>query len=588
MRPASPRLPIVSRLAAPLLASCAALLLAHPGRAAEPPARLDSLAATVDGLAAFGFTGQIVVAEGDSILIERSAGIADASGRPVGPRTRFALGSITKSLTGAVAVRLAARGALGLDQPLAELLDHVPADKARLTLRQLLTHTSGLPADADSVREEDPRDVVLRKTLNQPLRFEPGAGYHYSNAGFQLAAAALERASGQPFGALVEAEILGPCGMTDSGVGPAAARETDDVAAGRNEWMLLGSPRDWRQPWAGTGAGDLVSTARDQFRWARALQGAGPLTAGELDTLLARRVPAGERMHYGFGVYAVPAAEGPDVISIGGNIPGFHASAWIERRPPWRIIVVVSSGDRFGRSLAVTTVQRRLWGMMGGAPALLPPATATWPRDRLEALAGGWRLPRDGRFDLAVVGDGMRIGISGTESMDMIFGADTTGGRDRADARARAVLAAAAGSDRSTLDQALHPVERELWAEALQAGVRRAINRFGRVLEVEDQGTIPMPWLDRGLRTYARLRCASGDADVSLAWLDGALLDVSFGEGRPHPVLLPVAPLAEGGLAAWDVLDGTTIRIEPFRDKRGDGLRLTGAGGSSIARRVKR
>lgn len=588
MRPASQRLSIASRLATLVAASCAVALLSDPARAAVPPARLDSLAAYADGLAGFGFTGQIVVAEGDSILIDRWAGIADSTGRAVGPRTRFALGSITKSLTGALAVRLAVRGRLGLDQPLAGLLDGVPPDKARITLRQLLTHTSGLPADADSVREDDAREVVLRKTLNQPLRFDPGTRYLYSNAGFQLAAAALERASGRPFSALVEEEVFGPCGMVDSGVGPAAARETDDVAAGRNEWMLLGSPRDWRQSWAGTGAGDLVSTARDLFRWARALQGAGPFTAGELDTLVARRTPVGERMFYGFGVYAVPSAEGHDVISIGGNIPGFHASAWIERRSPWRIIVVVSSGDRLGRSIAVTAVQQRLWRMLSGAPVGLPPATASWPRDRLAALAGRWELPRAGRFDLAAAGDGMRLGISGALGLDLILGADTTGARDRADARTLAVLTATAGRGQQTLDQALHPVEHELWADALEAGIRRATARLGKVLDVECAGTVPMPWLARGLRTYARLHCARGDADVSLAWLDGALLDVTFGEGRPHPVLLPVAPLAEGGLAAWDVLDGATLWIAPFRDRRGDGLRLLGTGGPVIARRARR
>src|SRR6185503_18086110 len=114
---------------------------------------------------------------------------------------------------GALAVRLAARGALSLDQPLAGLLDGVPADKRDLTLRMLLSHTSGLPADADSVHEDDTREEVLRKTLNEPLRFTPGTRFLYSNAGFQVAAAVLERASGKPFATLAKDEFFGPLGM---------------------------------------------------------------------------------------------------------------------------------------------------------------------------------------------------------------------------------------------------------------------------------------------------------------------------------------------------------------------------------------
>src|SRR5262245_18572752 len=97
------------------------ILAGAPGCPVGAPLRagqLDSLARYVDALGGFGFVGQVVVAEGDSILVERAAGAADAAGRLVGSDTRFALGSITKSFTGATVVRLAGRGVLSLDDSL--------------------------------------------------------------------------------------------------------------------------------------------------------------------------------------------------------------------------------------------------------------------------------------------------------------------------------------------------------------------------------------------------------------------------------------------------------------------------------------
>lgn len=571
-----------------------ALLAVSPARSevltAEtriPPARIDSLRAYVDGLAAFGFTGQIVISQDDSILVERAAGVADRSGRPVDPHTRFALGSVTKSLAGALVVRAAARGRLDLDAPIARHLDGVPADKKGIALRHLLTHTSGLPMDAEEVHADDDRDRVVQRILAVPLLFEPGTQFQYSNAGFQLLAAVLERVYGRPFATLVEEEIFVPCGMEDTGTGAAAAHATDDVADGRNEWKLFGSIRGWRQRWAGNGAGDLVSTGRDLWRWARALQGGGPFGGAELDTLLRRRTRLDSGSYYGFGIYTIPRPGRPDLISLGGDVPGYHATVVFEREFPRRVVSVVMSGERFGRRMELNAIQSRLWRLLGGGPVPLPPAAGTWPRDRLELLAGAWALPGDDALDLTVDATGTRLGFSGSGAMDVVFGTDSLGGRDLLDARARTVLEGAAISD-SALAAALVPVERELWSTRLREGVTKRAKGLGPFLDVIVDGTVPLPWLVHGARTYARVRHARGDVDVSLAWLDGALLDVAFDEGRPHPVVLPVAPLLEGGLAAWDVLDGTTIRIEPFQDDRGPGLLVTGPAERTVARRPRR
>ena len=566
--------------------ACAALAVAGVVSASPSSgASLDSLRRYVDGLEAFGLDGQVLAAEGDSVLLERALGSAVA-GRAVGPATRFAAGSVAKSLTAALAVRLARRGVLSLSDPLDRWLPAVPSDRRGITVRDLLAHRSGLPADADDVDEADDRDVVVRKILALPRVSAPGVAFHYSNAGYQLAAAVIEHATRQPFAALMERELLIPCGMHESGTGAEAARASADAAEGRNEWGRTGSIREWRQRWAGTGAGDLVTTAHDLWRWGRALQGAGPLTRAEIETLVVRRSSLGRGLGYGLGLYLADDSSGRTFLSLGGDVTGYHAAVWVERAAPWRVTAVVASGERQGRGLQVQAAQIALWRLLRDEPVTLPPETAQWPSDRLDALAGEWRLAGGGTLELTHDDETLRLGLSGPAAVALAFGEDTTGLREALDARAARLLRAAASGDSAALDGELLPVERDLWHEPLARAMGERVRRWGALEEVIADGTVPLPSLSEGSRTYVRLRFERGTTDASLALLRAGVIDASFGEGRPHPVLLPVAPRAEGGLVAWDLVDGRELRLEPFADARGSALHVIGPGGETIARRM--
>jgi CubicO group peptidase (beta-lactamase class C family) len=568
------------------LAVSLVLALASSARAATGPGALDSLARYVDGLQAFGFTGQIVVAEGDSLRLVRAMGSADGKKLPVTGTTTFAVGSITKSVTAALIVRLASEHRLSFDDPLGRLLPGVPGDKAGITLRQLLSHTAGLPEDAEGVFEQDSHDAVLRATLAAPLSRPPGARFGYSNAGFQLLAAVAEQVTGIKFPHLADSLIFSRNRMWSSGVGSAFARSRKDAAVGRNEWLVTGSFRDWHQPWAGTGAGDLVTTAQDLWRWARAFQGAGTLSSAELDTLTARRAAVNPGLYYGFGLWLVQREDAADLVSIGGDLSGYHAGIWLERAAPHRIVVITSAGERWGRRLPVSAAQRALWLILNSRPVELPPAPAHLSAERLDALAGRWALAPSGHLTLIRDGPGLRMELTGSEAMTLAEGSDSSGARAFAEGRAADLVRAAASGDDSALSRVLLPVERG-WAPALHQALAAHVKQHGALVDAAIDGTVALPWLNHGLRTYLRLHSRHGDSDLSFAWLAGGLLDVSAGEGRPAPVILPVAPLAEGGLGAWDCLDGTLVQLQPFSDGRGAGLRVRGHGALFVARREK-
>lgn len=568
----------------PALLAALGLLAAQSVMAAPRAGTLDSLGRWLDGLDAFGFTGQATVALGDSLLFEHAFGDADGHGRPVGLATGFAAGSITKSVTAAITLRLAAEGRFALDDSLGRLLPGVPAGKARITPRQLLSHLSGLPEDAEGVFEEYSRDEVVRATLAAPLSRPPGTGFLYSNAGFQLLAAIAERASGVAFPRLADSLMLAPAGMTGSGLGRAYARGRSDAATGRNEWLVSGSFRDWRQPWAGSGAGDMVTTAHDLWRWARALQNGGALAPALRDSLIARRVPVHPGLDYGCGAWLIEREAQPDLVSLGGDVPGYHAGVWFDRDAQGGIVALTSTGERWGRRLPVAAAQRALWLLLRGQPVGLPPETVRWPQERLQSFAGNWTLSPSGRLSLVRDGAGLRMQLTGSAAMTLAQGSDSSGARALVEGRAADIVRALAAAGDSALAGVLLPIERG-WIPELHRLAADHESAHGPLIDAVIDGTVALPWLNRGLRTYVRLHSRRGDSNVSFAWLAGGLIDVAAGEVRPAPEILPVAPLADGGLGAWDLLDGTLVRIEPFADARGPGLRLRGNGVLFIARR---
>ena len=200
-----------------------ALLLVAPAAAlAREPSLRERIGAIVEAERRHGFSGAVLVARGGRPLVARGVGLADRRRRTrVTPRTVFDLGSVTKPLTLAAALALVEDGRLALSDRLGDLLPGVPADKRAITLRQLLAHRAGLPEYVVAAPGGDfaelSREAALRRIFRRPLRFAPGTGYGYSDAGYTVAAAVIEDAAGRPFEAFLRERILERGGMRSAG-----------------------------------------------------------------------------------------------------------------------------------------------------------------------------------------------------------------------------------------------------------------------------------------------------------------------------------------------------------------------------------
>lgn len=226
---------------------------------------------------AFKFHGVVGVLKDGEPVFMRGYGLADPkTDAPNGPDTRFKIGSLTQTFTAVAVLQLRDRGLVDLDAPVRKYLPDYPPIGQKITLRHLLSHTSGIPSYTDTqvfaLGHDGPVAAADVRALFQdlPLEFAPGTDFDLSNSGYFLLGQVVEAVSGKPLADVLATDVLAPAGMKRSGLGIAV----DAVGQEFDEDEVL-VPAAQRHPSAYGGAAALVSTAADLARWDRALRTPG-------------------------------------------------------------------------------------------------------------------------------------------------------------------------------------------------------------------------------------------------------------------------------------------------------------------------
>lgn len=277
------------------------------------------------------FSGVVLVARGERALFWRCAGMANIEwDLPVRRESTFEIGSLTKQFTGALAVALAEKGMLALSDRLDRLVPELLGTPiGSVTLEQLLSHTGGVPSNAEIWTLANDRtkaykaEILLEKVRAWPLEFPPGERFAYSNVGFVLARVAIERAGGDRYEALLHKHVLGPLGMAHTGL--AAETATQRYRASGYVRGFDGTLRpavrvnlEWLP-----GAAGLYSTADDLVRWTRAWHGTAVMSADGIKQFLRPR-----RQNYALGIgVKTRTIDGRDltVVQHTGRLGGFEA-----------------------------------------------------------------------------------------------------------------------------------------------------------------------------------------------------------------------------------------------------------------------
>jgi len=219
------------------------------------------------------FSGVVVLAQGDRVLFEKAYGFADTQVRsPNRPETRFRVASLSKTFTAAAIEQLVNQGRVRYSDPLSRYVAGMPNGDS-ITIEQLLTHQSGIGVlDSEDVyRDCISHDDLLRRLADAKPRFAPGKESAYSDEGYFLLAAVVERASGTSYEAFLRQNIFAPLQMENSGV---ACR---DLPTGRNAFGSVATESEVRLrpvPYneaALDGAGSVYANAEDLLGWLRAV-----------------------------------------------------------------------------------------------------------------------------------------------------------------------------------------------------------------------------------------------------------------------------------------------------------------------------
>jgi len=234
------------------------------------------------------FMGAVLVARGSDVMLSKGYGSANLEWNiPNAPSTKFRLGSITKQFTAASILLLEERGKLKLDDPIKNYVPEAPAAWDKITIFNLLTHTSGIPnfTSLPEYQSLKLRETPVAKTIaavrDKPLDFAPGEKMSYSNSGYLVLGHVIERITGGSYERFVSDTIFAPLGMKDSGydsntaiIPRRAAGYAPSPAGPINAGFIhMSIPH---------GAGALYSTTEDLLRWELGLFGGKLISAASL------------------------------------------------------------------------------------------------------------------------------------------------------------------------------------------------------------------------------------------------------------------------------------------------------------------
>jgi CubicO group peptidase (beta-lactamase class C family) len=344
---------IPPRLRSPLSAVALVTLTAWTAAAqsARPVAeRLDSIAgAGVRQGRAVGMVAAVV--QGNDTLLMKAYGQADLEWDvPMPVDAMFEVGSIAKQFVAAAILQLKDAGKLRLDDSITRWLPDLGPGGHNVTLRQLLSHTSGIFQFGEAPEWEVnlfnprfPRDSAYRLITLEPFQYPTGQAQAYNNSGFWLLGLVVEKASGMKYEDYLNQKILEPLGMRRSMYCDSFA----NIPHRAHGYHML--PMGIRRPptvnyTLVSGPGAVCSTAGDLVTWLQALHGGKVLSPESYADMTTQATLAdGTPLHYGLGIKVGEDVSGLRRIGHGGTAPGFRSDATWYPDAQMAVVVLINT-----------------------------------------------------------------------------------------------------------------------------------------------------------------------------------------------------------------------------------------------------
>ncbi len=355
--------------------------------------------------------GAVLVTDGVRTLLDKGYGMADLEWNiPNTPDVKFRLGSVTKQFTATLILLLQEDGKLHIEDPVGKYLPDAPKTWEKITLANLLGHTSGIPnftADKEFATwsmspHTHAEEIAFFR--DKPLDFEPGSQFAYSNSNYEVLGAVIEKVSGREYAGLLNERIFQPLGMHDTGL------DTDELVLPQRaqgyqpgkDGLVHERSESMSVPWA---AGSLYSTTGDLLRWMHGLFGGKILNEASLKAMTT----AGKG-DYGLGL-TVSRRDGLEVVGHNGGIEGFVAQ--LTYLPERQLAVIVLSNVD---GAAPEALADQLLDVALGKPVILASERKPVPiaPGELGKFVGVYDLQPG--FTLTIAASGESITLQGTGS----------------------------------------------------------------------------------------------------------------------------------------------------------------------------
>ena len=265
---------------------------------------------------------------------------------PATPETMYKTASLSKMFIAAAILLLVDEGKLGLEDKVSKYLDGAPETWKEITIRQLLTHTSGIVRDPTNYHpyEDEPVEKIIESVYPIPLSFQPGKKWLYSNVGYYVLAEIITKVSGERWDEFTANRLFGPAGMKSTRTTSTTAIVPNRAAGYHRAENEMLNAEDWI---AVRPSGAFLSTVLDMTKWDEALDSGSILSAQDRKLMWTPATLNDKSLvDYGFGWY-VDSFMGRPRIHHDGQFPGFRAD--YERFPDDKLtVIVLANSDNAG------------------------------------------------------------------------------------------------------------------------------------------------------------------------------------------------------------------------------------------------
>lgn len=339
----------------------------------------------------------IAVLRDGKILTAKGYGFENLENKtPASAETVYEIASLTKQFTAAGIMLLAEEGKIKIDAPVSVYLENLPEKWRAVTVRQLLTHTSGIKnytaAAGFNPVQDYKRDEILNLVAADALDFEPGANWNYSNTNYFLLGLMIEKVSGDSYARFLQRNIFATLGMTNTRFNDPAETIAHraagySFAGGELKRAALNNPNQ------SFSAGALLSTVTDLAKWDAALMNETLLKKASLDeSWTPAKLSTGKTATYGFG-WGVSRYRGLDFVGHSGAISGFSSNITRFTADKLTVIVLTNSSGRAAEKIALEAAALYLPQLAQNAPAQKmedgDPATSKFLREAIDKFAAG-------------------------------------------------------------------------------------------------------------------------------------------------------------------------------------------------------